>query len=423
MNNVLPPILKSIKSKKDQNTMISALDIGTSKVVVIVAELQSDGILKIIGKGQHVSKGLKKGVVVNIENTMQAIQRAVEEAELMADTKITEVYTGIAGSHIQSINSHGMVKIKDEEVTQMDVDRVRETAEAITLATDQEVLHTLPQEYIIDDQQDIKEPLEMSGMKLNVKVHIISGSIAARQNIIKCIRRCGLEVIDLVFQPLASSHAVLTQDEKELGVCLIDIGGGTTDIAVIKNGAFQHTSVIPVAGDQITNDIAIAFRTTTQIASDIKETYGSAMPSLSSTNEEIEISLVDGEKPKIITPKALAQVIEPRIEELFEQVQNEINRSPMGNRIDSGIVITGGSSMLKGMVEIGEKIFNMPVRIGIPRDIDGLLQVVENPRYATGVGLLIMGKNDIEKNENSSGKVPAAIEILKRAQNWFKGNF
>jgi len=423
MNNVLPPILKSIKSKKDQNTMISALDIGTSKVVVIVAELQSDGILKIIGKGQHVSKGLKKGVVVNIENTMQAIQRAVEEAELMADTKITEVYTGIAGSHIQSINSHGMVKIKDEEVTQMDVDRVRETAEAITLATDQEVLHTLPQEYIIDDQQDIKEPLEMSGMKLNVKVHIISGSIAARQNIIKCIRRCGLEVIDLVFQPLASSHAVLTQDEKELGVCLIDIGGGTTDIAVIKNGAFQHTSVIPVAGDQITNDIAIAFRTTTQIASDIKETYGSAMPSLSSTNEEIEISLVDGEKPKIITPKALAQVIEPRIEELFEQVQNEINRSPMGNAIASGIVITGGSSMLKGMVEIGEKIFNMPVRIGIPRDIDGLLQVVENPRYATGVGLLIMGKNDIEKNENSSGKVPAAIEILKRAQNWFKGNF
>ena len=420
MNNVLSPILKS---KKDQNTMISALDIGTSKVVVIVAELQPDGVLKIIGKGQHVSKGLKKGVVVNIENTMQAIQRAVEEAELMADTKITEVYTGIAGSHIQSINSHGMVKIKDEEVTQMDVDRVRETAEAITLATDQEVLHTLPQEYIIDDQQDIKEPLEMSGMKLNVKVYIISGSIAARQNIIKCIRRCGLEVIDLVFQPLASSQAVLTQDEKELGVCLIDIGGGTTDIAVIKNGAFQHTSVIPVAGDQITNDIAIAFRTTTQAASDIKETYGSAMPSLSSTNEIIEIPLVDGQAPKRITTQALAQVIEPRIEELFEKVQNEINRSRMGSTIASGIVITGGSSMLKGMVEIGEKIFNMPVRIGIPRNIDGLLQVVENPRYATGVGLLIMGKNDIEKNENGSGGRNSVSEILKKAQNWFKGNF
>ena len=420
MNNVLSDVLKN---KKDQNIMISALDIGTSKVVVIVAELQPDGVLKIIGKGQHVSKGLKKGVVINIENTMQAIQRAVEEAELMADTKITEVYTGIAGSHIQSINSHGMVKIKDEEVTQMDVDRVRETAEAITLATDQEVLHTLPQEYIIDDQQDIKEPLEMSGMKLNVKVHIISGSIAARQNIIKCIRRCGLEVIDLVFQPLASSQAVLTQDEKELGVCLIDIGGGTTDIAVIKNGAFQHTSVIPVAGDQITNDIAIAFRTTTQAASDIKETYGSAMPSLSSTNEVIEIPLVDGQAPKRITTQALAQVIEPRIEELFEKVQNEINRSRMGSTIASGIVITGGSSMLKGMVELGEKIFNMPVRIGIPRNIDGLLQVVENPRYATGVGLLIMGKNDIEKNEYKSGTGNSVSEILKRAKNWFKGNF
>tara|TARA_B100001559_G_scaffold284425_1_gene259715 strand:+ start:219 stop:1481 length:1263 start_codon:yes stop_codon:yes gene_type:complete len=420
MNNVIPPIMKS---KKDQNTRISALDIGTSKVVVIVAELQSDGVLKIIGKGQHVSKGLKKGVVVNIDNTMQAIQRAVEEAELMADCKITEVYTGIAGSHIKSLNSHGMVKIKDEEVTQMDIDRVRETAEAINLPTDQEVLHTLPQEYIIDDQQDIKEPLEMSGMKLNVKVHMISGSIAARQNIIKCIRRCGLEVIDLVFQPLASSEAVLTQDEKELGVCLIDIGGGTTDIAVIKNGAFQHTSVIPVAGDQITNDIAIAFQTPTQSASDIKETYGSAMPSLSSTNEIIEIPLVHGQAPKRITTQALAQVIEPRIEELFEKVQNEINRSRMGSTIASGIVITGGSSMLKGMVELGEKIFNMPVRIGIPRNIDGLLQVVENPRYATGVGLLIMGKNDIEKNEYKSGTGNSVSEILKRAKNWFKGNF
>ena len=269
---------------------------------------------------------------------MQAIQRAVEEAELMADCKITEVYTGIAGSHIKSLNSHGMVKIKDEEVTQMDIDRVRETAEAINLPTDQEVLHTLPQEYIIDDQQDIKEPLEMSGMKLNVKVHMISGSIAARQNIIKCIRRCGLEVIDLVFQPLASSEAVLTQDEKELGVCLIDIGGGTTDIAVIKNGAFQHTSVIPVAGDQITNDIAIAFQTPTQSASDIKETYGSAMPSLSSTNEIIEIPVVHGQAPKRITTQALAQVIEPRIEELFEKVQNEINRSRMGSTIASGTV-------------------------------------------------------------------------------------
>ena len=420
MNKVMPPILKS---KKDQQSMIAALDIGTSKVVVIVAEIQPDGVLKIIGKGQHVSKGLKKGVVINIENTKQAIQRAVEEAELMADCKITEVYTGIAGSHIKSINSHGMVKIKDDEVTQMDVDQVRETAEAINLSTDQEVLHVIDQEYIIDDQQDIKEPLEMSGKLLNVKVHIISGSISARQNIIKCIKQCGLEVIDLVFQPLASSEAVLTEDEKELGVCLIDIGGGTTDIALIKNGAFQHTAVIPVAGDQITNDIAVAFRTTTQSAGDIKETYGSAMPSLCPTNEIIDIPLVDGQKPIRVTTQALAQVIEPRISELFESVQNEINRSRMSSAIASGIVITGGSSMLNGMAELGEKIFGMPVRIGVPRNIDGLLQVVENPRYSTGVGLLIMGKNDLQRNIDKLGKGNSISHMLQKAKMWFQGNF
>ena len=420
MNNVMPP---KLKSKKDQQSMIAALDIGTSKVVVIVAEIQPDGVLKIIGKGQHVSKGLKKGVVINIENTKQAIQRAVEEAELMADCKITEVYTGIAGSHIKSINSHGMVKIKDDEVTQMDVDQVRETAEAINLSTDQEVLHVIDQEYIIDDQQDIKEPLEMSGKLLNVKVHIISGSISARQNIIKCIKQCGLEVIDLVFQPLASSEAVLTEDEKELGVCLVDIGGGTTDIALIKNGAFQHTAVIPVAGDQITNDIAVAFRTTTQSAGDIKETYGSAMPSLCPTNEIIDIPLVDGQKPIRVTTQALAQVIEPRISELFESVQNEINRSRMSSAIASGIVITGGSSMLNGMAELGEKIFGMPVRIGVPRNIDGLLQVVENPRYSTGVGLLIMGKNDLQNSINQAGSGKSISHILKRAKMWFQGNF
>ena len=410
-------------SSSNEENMVVALDIGTSKVVAIVGAIGPAGELEIVGTGMHASSGLKKGVVVNIEATVNSIQRAVEEAELMADCKIPEVYTGIAGSHIKSINSHGMVKIKDDEVTQIDVDQVRETAEAVNLSTDQEVLHVIDQEYIIDDQQDIKEPLEMSGKLLNVKVHIISGSIAARQNIIKCIKQCGLEVIDLVFQPLASSEAVLTQDEKELGVCLVDIGGGTTDIALIKNGAFQHTAVIPVAGDQITNDIAVAFRTTTQSAGDVKETYGSAMPSLCPTNEIIEIPLVDGQSPKRITTQALAQVIEPRISELFESVQNEINRSRMSNTIASGIVITGGSSMLNGMVELGEKIFGMPVRIGVPRNIDGLLQVVENPRYSTGVGLLIMGQNDLQKNIDKLGKGNTISHMLKRAKMWFQGNF
>ena len=330
-----------IKTKEDKN-LIVALDVGTSKIVVIVSELQADGVLKIIGLGQHVSKGLKKGVVINIESTMQAIQRAIEEAELMADCKIKDVYTGIAGSHIKSLNSHGMVKVKDSEVSQMDIDRVIETAQAITLPPDQQVLHILTQEYIVDDQHDIRDPLGMSGMRLEVKVHIVSGAIAAAQNIIKCIKRSGLDVLELVLQPLASSEAVLTKDEKELGVCLVDIGGGTTDIAIIKNGSIQHTAVIPIAGDQITNDIAVAFRTPTQSAEDIKISHGSAVSYMASANEIIEIPLVDGHEPKKITTQALAQVIEPRVTELYELVRNELHRSRMGNAIASGIVITGG---------------------------------------------------------------------------------
>ena len=408
---------------KEEKATIVALDVGTSKIVVIVAELQSDGVLKIIGLGQHISKGLKKGVVINIESTMQAIQRAIEEAELMADCKIKDVYTGIAGSHIKSLNSHGMVKVKDSEVSQMDIDRVIETAQAITLPPDQQVLHILTQEYIVDDQHDIRDPLGMSGMRLEVKVHIVSGAIAAAQNIIKCIKRSGLDVLELVLQPLASSEAVLTKDEKELGVCLVDIGGGTTDIAIIKNGSIQHTAVIPIAGDQITNDIAVAFRTPTQSAEDIKISHGSAVSYMASANEIIEIPLVDGREPKKITTQALAQVIEPRVTELYELVRNELHRSRMGNAIASGIVITGGSSMMKGMINLGESIFNMPVRIGIPRDVDGLLQVVENPRYATGIGLLKIGRDEIEKNSSYKLDGNSITQVFKRMKMWFQGNF
>jgi cell division protein FtsA len=408
---------------KEEKATIVALDVGTSKIVVIVAELQSDGILKIIGLGQHVSKGLKKGVVINIESTMQAIQRSIEEAELMADCKIKDVYTGIAGSHIQSVNAHGMVMVKDAEVSQMDVDRVIETAQAISLPPDQQLLHILTQEYIVDNQHDIREPLGMSGMRLEVKVHIVSGAITAAQNIIKCIKRCGLEVVELILQPIASSEAVLTKDEKELGVCLVDIGGGTTDIAIIKNGSIQHTAVIPIAGDQITNDIAVAFRTPTQSAEDIKIAHGSAVSYMASANEQIAIPLVDGRQPKTITAEKLSQVIEPRITELYELVRNELHRSRMGNAIASGIVITGGSSMMKGMINLGETVFNMPVRVGVPRDVDGLLQVVENPRYATGIGLLKIGRDDLEKQLNYKLNGNSVSQIFKRMKMWFQGNF
>ena len=329
--------------QKEEKKLIVALDIGTSKIVTIVSEIKADGDIQILGIGQHVSRGLKKGVVVNIESTMQAIQRYLEEAELMADCKIKEVYTGIAGSHIRSINSTGMIKIRDLEVDNSDVERVIETAQAITLPPDQQVLHTLVQEYIIDDQHDIKEPRGMSGMRLEVKVHIVSGAIAAAQNIVKCIKRSGLDVMELILQPLASADAVLTNDEKELGVCLIDIGGGTTDIIVFKDGSVKHTAVIPIAGDQITNDISVAFRTPQQSAEEIKINYGSCDISKSNSQEFIDVPLVDGRSPKKINAKELASIIEPRVKELFELVTNELIRSKLINKIASGIVITGGS--------------------------------------------------------------------------------
>lgn len=410
------------KIKEDKN-LIVGLDIGTSKIVAIVAELMPEGTLKVIGLGQHVSRGLKKGVVVNIESTMQSIQRALEEAELMANCKINTVFTGIAGSHIKSLNSHGMVKIKDAEVSQMDVDKVVETARAIALPADQQILHILTQEFIIDGQEDVREPLGMSGMKLEVKVHIVTGAVAAAQNIVKCIKRCGIEVTDLILQPLASSLAVLTEDEKELGVCLVDIGGGTTDIAVFKQGAIRHTAVVPIAGDQMTNDIAVAFRTPTQAAEDIKVKHGCALRQLADAREIIEVPGVDGRDAKQLSVQTLAEVLEPRVVELYELVLSELRRSGMEDMIASGIVITGGSAMMRGMMELGEEIFHMPVRLGLPRYVGGLSEVVSNPRYATGVGLVLMGKQQVEKHLNEQSDIGSFGRILEKMKRWVQGNF
>ena len=410
------------KVREDKN-LIVGLDIGTSKIVTIVGELLPEGTLKVIGLGQHPSRGLKKGVVINIDSTMQAIQRSIEEAELMADCKIKTVFTGIAGSHIKSLNSHGMVKIKDAEVTQMDVDRVVETARAVALPADQQILHILTQEFIIDGQDDVREPLGMSGMKLEVKVHIVTGAVAAAQNIVKCIKRCGLEVSDLILQPLASSIAVLTEDEKELGVCLVDIGGGTTDIAVFKNGAIRHTAVISIAGDQITNDVAVAFRTPTQSAEDIKIKFGCALRQLADAREAVEVPGVDGREARQLSIQTLAEVIEPRVVELYELVLQELRRSGMEEMIASGIVITGGSAMMRGMLELGEEIFHMPVRMGMPRYVGGLSEVVSNPRYATGVGLILMGKQQLERQLTVQMETSSVGRVFDKMKSWFQGNF
>jgi cell division protein FtsA len=408
---------------KEQKNLIVGLDIGTSKIVAIVAEIQPEGRLEIIGMGQAPSRGLKKGVVVNIESTVNAIQRALEEAELMADCKIREVYTGIAGSHIRSINSHGMVAIKDKEVNQTDVDRVIETARAVIIPTDQQVLHILTQEFIIDGQEDVREPLGMSGVKLEVKVHIVTGAISAAQNIIKCVRRCGLEVRDLVLQPLASSIAVLSEDEKDLGVCLVDIGGGTTDIAVFTGGAIRHTSVIPIAGDQITNDVAMALRTPTADAEDLKVKYGCALRQLADAKEMIEVLGVGDRPARQLSRQTLAEVIEPRVEELYSLVQAELRRSGFEELLSSGIVITGGSSAMEGMAELGEEVFHMPVRLGMPQYVGGLAEVVRNPRFATAVGLLLAGMDQHQRHHLSTMQNGSMTQIFNRMKSWFQGNF
>ncbi len=402
--------------------IIVGLDIGTSKVVAIVGELGEDGTIEVIGLGSHPSRGLKKGVVVNIESTVQSIQRAVEEAELMAGCQIDAVYAGIAGSHIRSLNSHGIVAIRDKEVMQSDVDRVIDAAQAVAIPADQKVLHIVPQEYVIDSQEGVKEPLGMSGVRLEAKVHLVTCAVNAAQNIEKCVRRCGLEVRDVILEQLASSYAVLTEDEKELGVCLVDIGGGTTDIAIFTEGAIRHTAVIPIAGDQVTNDIAMALRTPTPHAEEIKIKYACALTQLAGADETIKVPGVGDKPPRSLSRQMLAEVVEPRYDELFTLVQAELRRSGYEDLIAAGIVLTGGSSKIEGVVDLAEEIFHKPVTIGVPRNVNGLMDIVRNPIYSTGVGLLIYGRMQEEQVRLRGGRRDSRMSFVDRLRAWFKNN-
>jgi cell division protein FtsA len=409
--------------------MIVGLDIGTSKVMALVGEISSDGAVEVVGIGSHPSRGLKKGVVVNIESTVQSIQRAVEEAELMANAEIHAAFVGIAGSHVRSLNSHGVVAIRDREVNEADVQHVIDAARAVAIPADQKILHVLPQVFIIDGHEGIRDPIGMSGVRLEAKVHIVTGADSAAQNVVKCVQRCGLTVEDVVLEQLASSYAVLTEDEKELGVCLVDIGGGTTDIAVFSQGAIRHTAVIPIAGDQVTNDIAVSMRTPTHHAEDIKIRYACALAQLANPNsnrnrdDTIEVPSVGDRPARRLARQTLAEVVEPRYEELFGLIRDELRRSGFEEAIAAGIVLTGGSSKMEGAVDLAEEIFHMPVRLGLPQHVKGIAEILKSPIYSTGVGLLLYAR------ENSQGAargraMPVSVQgVWERMQSWFKGNF
>ena len=380
-----------MSGKKSQERMVVGLDIGTSKVATIVALIDEGGDIDIIGIGTSECHGLKKGVVVDIESTVQSIQRSVQEAELMAGCEINSVAVGVAGTHIASMNSHGIVGIKDKEVTQTDIDRVIDAAGAVAIPADQRILHIIPQEYLIDDHDGIQQPLGMSGVRLEAKVHIVTCADSAIQNVTKCIVRCGLEVDSIILQQLASGYAVLSPDEKELGVCMVDIGAGTTDISIYTGGAIRHTAIVPIAGDQVTNDIAVAIRTPTQSAEDIKIRFGCAISQMIGTDESFEVTSVSERKSMKMSRQTLAEVIQPRYEELLSLVMNEIRRSGFEELIPAGVVLTGGASRMEGVPELAEEIFHAPVRLGIPKNVSGLQDVVKNPIYAATVGLVQVG--------------------------------
>ena len=407
---------------KENRELIVGLDIGTSKIVAIVAELDDEGQLSVLGMGSQDSEGLKKGMVVNIEATVNSISRAIQEVELMTGCKVKEVYTGIAGSHIKSKDSNGMAVVKDKEVTQFDVERAMEAAAATPISADDQILHTLVQEFIVDGQDGVKEPIGMDAKRLEVRVHLVTGAVTAVQNIVKCVHRCGLEVVDLVLQPLASGHAVLTEDEKDVGVCLVDIGGGTTDVAIFTQGAIRHTAVLPIAGDQITSDISIALRTSTQDAEEIKIGYGVALQQLADPEEMLEVPGVGDRPASNLSRQTLAGFIQPRVEEILMKVHEELVRSGYERLLRAGIVLTGGCAQMPGMIELGEEIFHNTVKLGMPHYEGPLKDVTRNPRYSTAMGLLLEGqsqrKRGIKVRESGSFK-----QVLARMRSWFEKNF
>lgn len=411
------------RSKEEKDLLVS-LDIGTSKVACLVAEYCPETqFFNVIGVGEHRSTGIKKGIVVNIEATVTAIQKALQEVELMTDCRVVDVYTGIAGNHIRSINSHGMVAIKDKEVSEADIDRVIEIAQAVPIPADQQILHILTQEFIVDGQDGVKDPRGMSGIRLEVRIHIVTGGSSAAQNIVKCVQRCGLVVNSLILQPLASSMATLTSDEKELGVCLVDIGGGTTDMAVFTQGAIRHTTVIPIAGDHVTNDIAMALRIPTQDAEELKRQHGCALEELADDHEIFEVSSIGDRGLRRVTHRALAAVIRSRMEELLELIERELGCRGFTGQLSSGIVLTGGCASMLGMVELAENVLHIPVRLGVPRYDGALVDVVRNPKFSTAYGLLLEACSQRVRRQQFSRSTVRVKDVLVRMKMWFQTTF
>lgn len=405
-----------------EKALVVALDVGTSKIVALVGEAAAGEPLSVIGIGFAQSRGIKRGVVVDIEATVGSIQKAIEEAEAVAGCEIRSVYASIGGSHIRGLNSNGIVAIRDKEVTEIDVERVLDAAKAVPVPADQKLLHVLPQEYVIDDQDGIRYPVGMSGVRLEARVHLVSAANSAAQNIMKCVARCGLQVDQLILEPLASSMAVLTDDERDLGVLLVDIGAGTTDIAVWSKGALKHTAVLPVAGDQVTNDIAVALRTPTVHAEEIKVKYACAMASMATADESIQVPSVGDRDPRRLARQVLAEVVQPRYEELLTLVQSELRRSGYEDMVPAGVVLTGGGAKIEGLIELAEEIFHMPVRIGIPQGATGMADVTSNPIHATGVGLLLFGQS--QARPRVAPRAPTGlVALLQRFKNWFRGEF